>query len=258
MHVSEFSLKSLKGILNRNDQIETDILEGKRIRYRSQEQIMEAKDKRLGKHPNTWFLTDTVVNTLKVTATPNEGLKGAINKVLWSKGMLADGGQTKVVEMGGKPVYSGMTDKDNFGGQGSCHLGPPSCNVDTDHDCRATRCVYRVDCGHCERAGIKTVYIGTTGTTLHKRQRTHMTEVRSNNRSNAHTKHMLISHRGEAPDFKTTVLKSGMKYNLDRYIKESLRIEKARMDPEIDLINQRSEWNQRSGIPRLRIEDNNT
>ena len=69
---------------------------------------------------------------------------------------------------------------------------------------------------------------------------------------------MQISHRGEAPDFKTTVLKSGMKYNMDRYITESLRIEKARMDPEIDLINQRSEWNQRSGIPRLRIDDNNT
>ena len=85
-----------------------------------------------------------------------------------------------------------------------------------------------------------------------------MNEVRNNNRSNAHTKHMLISHRGEAPDFKTTVLKSCMKYNIDRYITESLRIEKARMDPEIDLINQRSEWNKRSGIPRLRIDDNTT
>ena len=85
-----------------------------------------------------------------------------------------------------------------------------------------------------------------------------MTEVRNNNRSNAHTRHMQIIHRGEAPDFKTTVLKSCMKYKLDRYITESLHIEKARMDREIDLINQRSEWNQRSGIPRLRIDENNT
>ena len=56
----------LKGILKRQAQIEEDIREGKRIQYRSRDEITRQKEARLGKHTNTWFLKNDVINTLKI------------------------------------------------------------------------------------------------------------------------------------------------------------------------------------------------
>ena len=131
----------LEGILKRHEQIEAKILAGTRVKFRSQEQILEFKEGKLGKHKNTWFLTDSVVSTIKVTATPGERLKGEIDQTLRSRGTFATGGMTKVVELGGKPIFSGLSKSQNFGGQGSRFLGPPKCNVTEDHDSRLTRCI---------------------------------------------------------------------------------------------------------------------
>ena len=47
----------------------------------------------------------------------------------------------------------GLGGSDNFGGVGSCHFWPPKHYVDSGHDWRITRCVYRVQCDNCTRGG---------------------------------------------------------------------------------------------------------
>ena len=65
----------LSGVMKRIDEIEEEIQNGMRLRFRNREQIESAKAKRLGKHTNTWFLDGQTVNTLKVMATHNPRLK---------------------------------------------------------------------------------------------------------------------------------------------------------------------------------------
>ena len=48
---------------------------------------------------------------------------------------------------------------------------------------------------------------------------------------------------------------AGIKFNLDRQISEALEIEEARNNPDIQLLNQRSEWGN-AGLPRLRVTHN--
>ena len=67
--------------------------------------------------------------------------------------------------------------------------------------------------------------------------------------TNALTKHHFNKHREVAPNFKVKPLRKGVKFNLDRYITEALLID----DPNVDLLNDRSEWGQR-GVPRVRFE----
>ena len=113
----------------------------------------------MGKYPNTWFLSETVVNTLKVQITPGGGLKNAIGSALAQNGPNVDGGSTLVVEMGGDPITLGMGGKDPFGGPGSCHMGPPKCNVDPDADCRSARVVNVMECVNCQEGGKQSAYI---------------------------------------------------------------------------------------------------
>ena len=154
--------------------------------------------------------------------------------------------------MGGHLIGRGMGGSDNFGGVGSCHLGPPKCNVDREADCRVSRCVYSVSCDHCTETGQETQYIGTTGCTLHKRQREHMCEVQRRSTSNAQSKHHWEKHPTQEPKYTTRIISGGIKYNIERYIKEALQIESAKENTNINLINQKSEWGM-TGVPRLRV-----
>ena len=90
----KFRLDILKGIQNEQLRIDREIQDGTRKQYRSREEILEQKARRLGKHPNTWFLRGKVQNTLKVPVTPDSELIDNLKRVLEDE-IGAEGGTTK-------------------------------------------------------------------------------------------------------------------------------------------------------------------
>ena len=129
------------------------------------------KEAKLGKHPDTWFLKGKVQNTLKVEATPNSGLLNNLRKVLAGK-IGAEGGETKLVEMGGCLVGQGLSKPVSFRGHNGCVFGPPECNIEEENHCSDSRVVYEIRCGNCNDAKVAK-YIGTSGFTTHKRMVEH-------------------------------------------------------------------------------------
>ena len=113
----------LTGILNREKQIEEKISNQEWQRFRSRATILAQKKEKLGKFKNTWFLTNEVVNTIKVAPTPNSALKTVIQNKLESFGRTADGGRTRVIELGENLIGMEMGGTQNFGGPGSCSMG---------------------------------------------------------------------------------------------------------------------------------------
>ena len=105
---SKYRSELLRGILKRDREIQTEIDSGKRVRYRSRQQIVDQKSQQLGKYANTWFLRGDVTNTLKVQYVPGSVLKTKIHQTLSGLSETADNGQTKVVELGGKRILSGL------------------------------------------------------------------------------------------------------------------------------------------------------
>ena len=51
-------------------------------------------------------------------------------------------------------------------------------------------------------------------------------------------------------------IKSGFRYNLDRYVAESLTIERGKLDQDVNLMNSKSEFGNK-GLPRIRITNQN-
>ena len=109
-----FRYQLLEGILKRQREIESDVREGKRVKFRSRAQIQNHKTNRLGKHPNTWFLRRDRTGTLKVQSTPGGGLTSSLNKVL-NATLSAYGGKVKIVELGGDPISKGLSRNQKFG-----------------------------------------------------------------------------------------------------------------------------------------------
>ena len=155
--------------------------------------------------------------------------------------------------MGGHLITSGLAKSEQFGGPGSCQMSRTNkCNVDVDMDCRTTRAVYRAECQRCveEQCVQQGVYIGTTGCTVHKRTLEHQNQSKKMT-NNPQSKHHWTAHPNSAPKFTTKIVKAGLKYNMDRFITESIQIEKAKDNPNWNLLNQKSEWGN-SGLVRLR------
>ena len=74
----KYRYELLKGICNRQSQICEEIENGTRIKYRSREEILEQKARKLGKYANTWFLRGKIQNTFKVQATPDSVLLNSL------------------------------------------------------------------------------------------------------------------------------------------------------------------------------------
>ena len=164
----------------------------------------------------------------------------------------AEGGETKLVEMGGRLVGQGLSKPVSFRGHNGCVFGPPECNIEEENHCSDSRVVYEIRCDNCNDARVAK-YIGTSGFSTHKRMIEHQKEIRSKRQSNSLYKHHEMNHTDLEPRFKSKPLRRGIKFNLDRYITEALLIEEANMDPNVDLLNNRSEWGQR-GVPRVRFD----
>ena len=135
--------------------------------------------------------------------------------------------------------------------EGIWFLGDPKCWNEEESHCSDQRIVYEICCGNCTGDRVSK-YIGTSGFSTHKRMKEHQSDVRNKRQSNSLFKHHATSHQGETPNFQSRPLRKGLKFNLDRYITEALLIEEANQDPNVDLLNNRSEWGQR-GVPRVRF-----
>ena len=98
----------------------------------------------------------------------------------------------------------------------------------------------------------KSLYLGTSGHLLHKRQMEHLGDLRRHQDSNALFKHQNQMHPGTPPNFRSRPLKGPIQYNLDRFILEAHKIERASQDPNIHVMNSRSEWGYR-GLPRITL-----
>ena len=119
----KYRFQMLQCIINRQKEIEREIREGVRIRFRSREQIEEQKSNRLGKHPGTWFLRGAIQNTLKVQGTPGSGLARAMQSTLGNR-ICAEGGATKIVELGGRQITSGLGGLQKFRADTGCVFTP--------------------------------------------------------------------------------------------------------------------------------------
>ena len=156
--------------------------------------------------------------------------------------------------MGGRQVTAGLCKHENFGGQIGCHMGAVKCLIDSESDCRTTRSVYQTICQTCEDdPTVKTAkYVGTSGRQLHSRQLEHANAIRRGQNNSALAKHQMSKHRQTSPRYKTTVIQGGIKFNLDRFVREALEIDSAKDDQNFYLLNQRSEWGN-SGLPKLSL-----
>ena len=169
----------------------------------------------------------------------------------------ADGGKTKIVELAGKPILAGLRKPVNFGGNGGCQMGPNNnnqCIIAYDHNCRINKSVYNIDCTPCKEDPnkLQARYVGTTGRTTHSRQLEHKRAILGRNASNALVKHQETEHPNQIPKFQASIVKGGFRWNLEHQIFEALEIESQTPDPNINILNSKSEWGHR-GLPRLTI-----
>ena len=193
-------------------------------------------------------------NTVKVQATPDSALLRAMKTALGGK-ICTEGGATKFVELGGKPVTTGLSGSDKFTANSGCFF-QNKCNIDPEKDCRVTRSVYSVECTNCTQdpTKVQTLYYGTSGRALHLRQVEHLKDIEHCRRSNALYKHAANEHNGNAV-FRSKPIIGGFKYNVDRFIYESLKIQEGNCNDNLHILNSRSEWGHR-GLPRLMLNQN--
>ena len=83
----------------------------------------------------------------------------------------------------------------------------------------------------------------------------HIACIRNNKVSSALAKHRIKDHPHSDPEnpeliYETSVVAGNIVHNVTRFIKESLVIDKHKNDPNINLLNSRSEWGN-NGVRRL-------
>ena len=77
--------------------------------------------------------------------------------------------------------------------------------------------------------------------------------MRSKYVKNALFKHQRLKHQGQPEAvFEAETIQNGIRYNLERFVAESLHIENAKNDPHIELMNQKGEWGH-GGIRRVQF-----
>lgn len=208
------------------------------------------KASHLGKHANAWFLRGQNQNTLKVPVTPDSELLERIKKALGDE-ILAEGGTTKCVELGGDLITKGLSGSVQPTGPRRCNF-EKMCNIEEGEDCTVSCLIYKVTCTNCSEMDNPTdaLYIGTSGFSLHKRQLEHLAEIRRQQQSNTMAKHQRQHHPNLQPRFTSKPVRGGMKFNLDRYILEVHLIQENHENQNVVLMNQRSAFGNR-GIPRL-------
>ena len=93
-------------------------------------------------------------------------------------------------------------------------------------------------------------YAGNSGHNLHKRLDEHAQSVYRRDKKSALSKHHVVKHPQIAIDsksdidkiFSASVIKGGFRFNVNRYVNESIQIDKFNNDPSVQLLNNKSEW----------------
>ena len=67
-------------------------------------------------------------------------------------------------------------------------------------------------------------------------------------------KHSTNAHPNLVPEFESKPIQGGFKYNVDRFIFESLKIQQGNQDSNINVLNSRAEWGHR-GLIRLQVNN---
>ena len=80
----------------------------------------------------------------------------------------------------------------------------------------------------------------------------HSAAVRNGVLKNAVAKHDRLHHNPDGGDYRGEILEGSIKFNLERFVTEAVRIQKAKDDPETTLINQKGEWGH-YGITRVQV-----
>ena len=95
-------------------------------------------------------------------------------------------------------------------------------------------------------------YIGTSGFSNHKRVREHQQDVRNRRQQNSLYKHHALHHANREARFASRSVRKGINFTMYRYNTEALLIEESNQDPNLDILNNRSESGQR-GVPRVQF-----
>ena len=138
----------IKGVIERHKDMVEQYRGGTFTLYRTRLEIQQAKQLKGGNTAATWFLRGENTCTIKVAATPGGALKKEMVKTLENV-RAPDGGLTKVVEKGGKPVMGGLQQSDPFKPDG-CRFGDSDCLVAQGADCNTMSAVYAITCNSCK------------------------------------------------------------------------------------------------------------
>ena len=219
--------------------------------------LLDKKNKG-GSSKSSWFLKGDITQTLQMTMTPG----GSLTKQVREKFKTIpgpDGGKTLVIENGGKPILAGLTKKDPFENN-NCKWNEP-CLVSQEQDCSNSNAVYKISCTECQdptkqpasqfcqaqpspqveiEPGVRNLYIGQTGRTLHSRSQEHLRGLKKGDIKCPLFKHSEEKHNGDKNHqrFKMELIKS-TRGNLTRLLTESENINAHK--PEI-LLNSKSEY----------------
>ena len=107
-------------------------------------------------------------------------------------------------------------------------------------------------CKECDNT--KSWYTGTTGHTVHKRLLEHKAAVLRCDPKNALSKHMKNEHPDCEPNFTAKTVDS-QRFNLQRYVSESLHIEATTNMEDVKVLNSKCEWG-RKKLTRIALLDN--
>ena len=158
-----------------------------------------------------------------------------------------DGGETKVVELGGASVQIGLRRGDPFRRLGDPCPFPTECLADGRTNCEQQRVVYRLQCMVCKDQGQETTYLGTTGHTFHKRSQEHLYDLTHGAMKNPIARHFSNTHPEidvrERGGWVTgsVVGNTSFQYNLDRFLREALEIEEGSKNQGVQMLNGRGE-----------------
>ena len=115
--------------------------------YRSRKEIKDKKVAKGGNSAASWLLKGETTSTVNIAATPGGALKQKLTKALENV-RAPDGGRTKVLERGGKPVFAGIEEGDPFQ-KGGCMYGE-GCIVEEGTNCAKVNTCYEIACTMCE------------------------------------------------------------------------------------------------------------
>ena len=252
MYISEYpedyNLQILQGSVKRYKSMLKDHQDGQKPLFRTRQQIVATKQLKAGRSSSSWFLAGQVRQALMIPPTPGSALAQELRQGV-AKILGPDNGTTKIVERGGVPVWQGLRKDDPFPNptcdfKENCLIGPGCSKTSINYSIACTECnVESRDLVRLEGSRDRSLYLGQSGTTGHRRMRSHVEGIKG---AGVLAKHIQEFHNQDRDQdnyrrFKMKVL-STSRTILDRLVQEGTNI--ANVDQKYPgyLMNSKSEW----------------